>query len=117
MVSGVSLADDYDRVGLTIAYVYYHPEGKAGQSNGRIYRNLDRGPYENCAHIYDVHEVYAHLKINVCQIILPHLMVFLPTSWVHFLRTSCCSIYVQLIHIYTIVTIAIKQYNTVRAFS
>jgi adenylosuccinate synthase len=40
-ISALDRADDYDRVGLTIAYVYYHPEGKAGQSNGRIYRNLD----------------------------------------------------------------------------
>lgn len=40
--SNCLVADDYDRVGLTIAYVYYHPEGKAGQSNGRVYHNMDR---------------------------------------------------------------------------
>eukprot|EP00668_Euglena_longa_P019585 GGOE01024363.1.p1 GENE.GGOE01024363.1~~GGOE01024363.1.p1 ORF type:complete len:1185 (+),score=397.63 GGOE01024363.1:384-3557(+) len=40
-ISALDRADDYDKVGLTIAYIYYHPRGLESKSNGRVYRNLD----------------------------------------------------------------------------
>ena len=40
-ISALDRADDYDKIGITIAYVYYSPEGAVGRSNGRVYNNLD----------------------------------------------------------------------------
>lgn len=40
-ISALDRGDDYDKVGLTIAYLYYHPENKTVDVNGRVYRNGD----------------------------------------------------------------------------
>jgi adenylosuccinate synthase len=40
-ISAVDRADDYDYVGLTIAYVYFHPENKITESHGKEYKNGD----------------------------------------------------------------------------
>jgi len=38
-ISAVDRGDDYDQLGVTIAYVYHHPEGKQLSCNGRVYKN------------------------------------------------------------------------------
>ncbi|CCW61831.1 unnamed protein product [Phytomonas sp. EM1] len=40
-ISALDRGDAYDRLGITIAYVYYSPEGVICDSNGRQYRNGD----------------------------------------------------------------------------
>lgn len=38
-ISALDRGDDYDALGLTIAYVYHHPQGKTLTCNGREYAN------------------------------------------------------------------------------
>lgn len=38
-ISAVDRGDDYDELGITIAYVFYHPQGKEVTCNGRKYSN------------------------------------------------------------------------------
>lgn len=40
-ISGVDRYDSYDRIGVIIAYVYHHPEGKTIDSNGLKYKDGD----------------------------------------------------------------------------
>ncbi|MDA3855007.1 MAG: adenylosuccinate synthetase [Candidatus Woesearchaeota archaeon] len=38
-ISAVDRGDDYDEIGVTIAYIYYSPENKSTFSNGKEYKN------------------------------------------------------------------------------
>jgi adenylosuccinate synthase len=38
-ISALDRGDDYDELGITIAYVYHHPENKQFTCNGRVYKN------------------------------------------------------------------------------
>eukprot|EP01012_Entosiphon_sulcatum_P020313 TRINITY_DN2528_c0_g1_i1.p1 TRINITY_DN2528_c0_g1~~TRINITY_DN2528_c0_g1_i1.p1 ORF type:complete len:591 (-),score=97.20 TRINITY_DN2528_c0_g1_i1:100-1851(-) len=55
-ISAVDRGDDYDKIGLVIAYVFFHPEGQQFDSNGRVFRNGDiikagdQLPTEACLH-------------------------------------------------------------------
>lgn len=40
-ISALDRGDDYDKVGITVAYVYYSPESKQVDVEGRVYRNGD----------------------------------------------------------------------------
>ncbi|CAG9571093.1 putative adenylosuccinate synthetase [Leishmania major strain Friedlin] len=40
-ISALDRGDEYDKVGVTIAYVYYSPEGKQVDVNGHVYKNGD----------------------------------------------------------------------------
>ncbi|CBH17298.1 adenylosuccinate synthetase, putative [Trypanosoma brucei gambiense DAL972] len=40
-ISAVDRGDDYDRIGITIAYVYYDVGNKMVDANGRVYKNGD----------------------------------------------------------------------------
>lgn len=40
-ISALDRGDDYDKVGLTIAYLYYNPDNKSFDINGYVYRNGD----------------------------------------------------------------------------
>lgn len=40
-ISAVDRGDEYDKVGVAIAYVYYDPEGKQVDVNGHVYKNGD----------------------------------------------------------------------------
>jgi len=40
-ISALDRGDDYDKVGITIAYVYYSTQGLVAESNGRVYKNCD----------------------------------------------------------------------------
>jgi adenylosuccinate synthase len=40
-ISCFDRGDEYDKVGVVIAYVYYNPSGAGAQSNGRSYKNGD----------------------------------------------------------------------------
>ncbi|KPI89672.1 putative adenylosuccinate synthetase [Leptomonas seymouri] len=40
-ISALDRGDEYDKIGVTIAYVYYSPEGKEVDVNGHVYKNGD----------------------------------------------------------------------------
>lgn len=40
-ISALDRADEYDKVGITIAYIYYSPDGTEVDVNGKTYRNGD----------------------------------------------------------------------------
>nr|AGT02582.1 adenylosuccinate synthase [Strigomonas oncopelti] len=40
-ISALDRGDDYDKIGLVIAYIYYNPSGEELNLNGRAYRNGD----------------------------------------------------------------------------
>lgn len=40
-ISAVDRGDEYDKLGITIAYVYHHPENKTVSVNGHVYKNGD----------------------------------------------------------------------------
>ncbi len=40
-ISAVDRGDDYDKVGITIAYIYHHPQAQTMFSNGKTYKNGD----------------------------------------------------------------------------
>lgn len=40
-ISALDRGDDYDKLGITIAYIYHDPTGKPVSCNGRVYQNGD----------------------------------------------------------------------------
>lgn len=40
-ISALDRGDDYDKVGITIAYVYFDPSGTTTNLNGKVYKNGD----------------------------------------------------------------------------
>eukprot|EP00755_Sulcionema_specki_P021917 Sspe_Gene.75240::Locus_47017_Transcript_1_1_Confidence_1.000_Length_2310::g.75240::m.75240/K01939/purA, ADSS; adenylosuccinate synthase len=40
-ISAFDRGDDYEKLGVIVAYVYSHPDGKSSDSNGRVLRNGD----------------------------------------------------------------------------
>lgn len=60
-ISALDRGDEYDRVGVTIAYVYYSPEGKQVDVNGYVYKNGDiiraGDPVPSEAALYHCHPI------------------------------------------------------------
>jgi adenylosuccinate synthase len=60
-ISALDRGDEYDKVGVTIAYVYYSPEGKQVDVNGYVYRNGDiiraGDPVPSEAALYHCHPI------------------------------------------------------------
>jgi adenylosuccinate synthase len=56
-ISAVDRGDDYDKIGMAIAYVYMHSEGKTEMSNGKKYNN---GDIIKCNDPYPTENVLAH---------------------------------------------------------
>lgn len=60
-ISALDRGDEYDKVGVTIAYVYYSPEGKQVDVNGHVYQNGDiiraGDPVPSEAALYHCHPI------------------------------------------------------------
>lgn len=60
-ISALDRGDEYDKVGVTIAYIYYSPEGKEVDVNGYVYRNGDviraGDPVPSEAALYHCHPI------------------------------------------------------------
>ncbi|KAG5484383.1 hypothetical protein LSCM4_07950 [Leishmania orientalis] len=60
-ISALDRGDEYDKVGVTIGYVYYDPEGKRVDVNGRVYKNGDiiraGDPVPSEAALYHCHPI------------------------------------------------------------
>jgi len=60
-ISAVDRGDDYDAIGVTIAYVYHDPQGRTVSCNGKLYKNGDiikaGDPYPSEAALYHCHPI------------------------------------------------------------